>query len=376
MAATPFQTEAWTEYSIGVLILLLGYFARWKAVGFKGWQGDDYPAVLALTFWTAELVMLELIGQNGTNIGVTNDIGAKLSDRQLERLEFGSKCLLAGWNFYVTLIWCLKGCILCFYHCMTFGLKQQKVVKWTQVATILAYVAVICVIRGHCTPVQKNWQVYPYPGDKCTLAVANYVTLVVLNISTDFAIVCIPLPLLWKVKLSIQRKLIIGRLLCSGVFIMIAALLRCVLSLRDIQGINVSTIWAIRETFVGIIAVNAAAIKPLFSATRWLTSSKGSSKDKSSGYPNKYGYPLGTIDHSGIRQSLTSSRHHKGMTELGDNSSEEHIVQKAAYHHTFRTDIWAATTTSEQSSYQDGIMVTKAYEVSPSKSPLGVHSVM
>lgn len=44
-------------------------------------------------------------GQNGTNIGVTNDIGAKLSGRQLERLEFGSKCLLAGWNFYVTLIW-------------------------------------------------------------------------------------------------------------------------------------------------------------------------------------------------------------------------------------------------------------------------------
>lgn len=56
MAATPFQTEAWTEYSIGVLILLLGYFGRWKAVGFKGWQGDDYLAVLALTFWTVRIV--------------------------------------------------------------------------------------------------------------------------------------------------------------------------------------------------------------------------------------------------------------------------------------------------------------------------------
>jgi hypothetical protein len=128
--------------------------------------------------------------------------------------------------------------------------------------------------------------------------------------------------------------------------------------------------------FVGIIAVNAAAIKPLFSATRWLISSKGSSKDKSSGYPNKYGYPLGTIGHSGIRQSLTTSRDHKGMTELGDNSSEEHIVQKAEYHQTFKTDIRAATTTSEQSSHQDGILVTKAYKVSPSKSPLDIQSVM
>jgi hypothetical protein len=52
MGATPFQTEAWTEYGIGTLFLFLRYFARWKAVGFKGWQGDDYFAILVLVFWT------------------------------------------------------------------------------------------------------------------------------------------------------------------------------------------------------------------------------------------------------------------------------------------------------------------------------------
>ena len=78
----------------------------------------------------------------------------------------------------------------------------------------------------------------------------------------------IPVPLLWKVKLSIKRKLIIGLLLCSGVFIMIATLLRCILSLRDIQGINISTIWAIRETVSTGISVllaffSAPSILPL-----------------------------------------------------------------------------------------------------------------
>ncbi|EEU46894.1 uncharacterized protein NECHADRAFT_5929, partial [Fusarium vanettenii 77-13-4] len=270
---TPFQTEAWTEYGLGSAVLFLRYFARWRTVGWKGMQGDDYFAFASLVFWTAELVMLELIGQNGTNIGVTDEMGAKMTDAQIAKLEFGSKCLLAGWNFYVTLIFCLKGVMLCFYSRMTLGLWQRKVVIWTQVGTVLAYFGVITVIWAHCTPVHKNWQVYPNPGDACTLAVANYLTLVVLNIATDLVIVSIPVPLLWTVKLSIKRKLIIGVLLCSGVFIMIATLLRCVLSLRDIQGINTSTIWAIRETFVGIIAVNAAAIKPLFSASRWLISS-------------------------------------------------------------------------------------------------------
>ncbi|KAM0439879.1 hypothetical protein ACHAPT_000977 [Fusarium lateritium] len=258
---TPFQTEAWVEYGLGSAVLFLRYFARWRTVGWKGMQGDDYFAFAALVFWTAELVMLELIGQNGTNIGVTDEMGAKMTDAQKAKLEFGSKCLLAGWNFYVTLIFCLKGVMLCFYSRMT-----------------------------------------------------------------------------------------------------------------DIEGINTSTIWAIRETFVGIIAVNAAAIKPLFSASRWLISSKGSSRDKgTSSYINKYGHPLGTIGGSGIAAGLSSSRHQKMMTKLDDNSSEEHIVQKTDFGG-YKHDIRAGSTTSGQSSSTgpDGIVVTRTYEVTPGKSTLDV----
>ncbi|VTT59584.1 unnamed protein product [Fusarium fujikuroi] len=373
--ATPFQTEAWTEYGLGTLVLFLRYFARWKTVGFKGYQGDDYFALAALVFWTCELVMLELIGQSGTNIGVTDEMGAKMSAAEIAKREFGSKCLLAGWNFYVTLIFTLKGVMLCLYSRMTLGLWQRKIVIWTQVGTVVAYIAVMAAIWGHCTPVHKNWQVYPNPGgvDTCTLAVANYLTLVVFNIVTDIAIVSIPVPLLWTVKLTIKRKLMIGVLLCSGVFIMVATLLRCVFSLRDIQGINTSTIWAIRETFIAILAVNAAAIKPLFSASRWLVSSKGSSRDKgTSSYINKHGHPLGTIGGSGISGGISANRHQKYMTQLDDNSSEEHIVGKPEFVGYSKPEVRAGSTTSGQSDNQDGIMVTRTYEVTPGKSTLDV----
>lgn len=53
---TPFQKEAWAEYSIGVCFLFLRYFARWWAVGFKRWESDDFFAVLALVFWTVSVV--------------------------------------------------------------------------------------------------------------------------------------------------------------------------------------------------------------------------------------------------------------------------------------------------------------------------------
>ncbi|KAJ0365770.1 hypothetical protein COL26b_011953 [Colletotrichum chrysophilum] len=116
---------------------------------------------------------------------------------------------------------------------------------------------------------------------------------------------------------------------------MIAALLRCILSLKDIDGINVSTIWAIRETFVGIIAVNAACIRPLFSSAHWLSSSKGSSSGamKYTGSGDRYGHQLVTIGGGGqsTDRSMPAKRRHNkyNMTEFDNNSSEEHIVKSS-----------------------------------------------
>lgn len=44
-----------------------------------------------------------------------------MSAAEIAKREFGSKCLLAGWNFYVTLIFTLKGVMLCFYSRMTYA---------------------------------------------------------------------------------------------------------------------------------------------------------------------------------------------------------------------------------------------------------------
>ncbi|BDD56231.1 hypothetical protein MPDQ_005603 [Monascus purpureus] len=320
---TSFRREAWIEYGIGVFVLLVRFFARWRIVGLKGWQGDDYFALLVLIFWTAEVSMLDLIGQYGTNIGYTDEQRAHFSAEQTRKLEIGSKCLLAGWCCYVTLIWCLKACVLFFFNRITMGLNYQRLVKITAIVCVNCYIAVMVIILAHCRPIHKNWQVYPDPGSTCTVDRANYLSVVVTNMSTDALIVCIPLPLLWRVKITITRKLIIGLLLCSGIFIMAAALLRCVLSLRDIKGINNSTIWAIRETFVGIIAVNAAPIKPLFSERSWI----GYSRDTDERYNT---YDLSKAE-SGIGQRLTSlarsrNRSRSKTDKLTGTASEEVIL--------------------------------------------------
>ncbi|KAL3478165.1 hypothetical protein BJX99DRAFT_256716 [Aspergillus californicus] len=380
--ATPFQKEAWTEYSLGVVILLVRLFARYKAVGIKNWQGDDWFTIIALVFWTAECTMLELIGQYGTNIGLSDDERAALTPAQISTLAAGSKCLMAGWTCYVVLIWSLKACMLFFYNRLTLGLTQQKVVKFTAVLCCVTFVAVIMTIFLHCRPISRHFQVYPDPGLNCSADYVNYIVIAITNVITDAILLSVPIPLLLKVRLQLRRKLIIGILLCGGIFVMAATLLRCILSLQNIDNINNSTIWAIRETFVAIIAINAPCIKPLFSSTVWLRSS---SKDPSSGR-DAYGRSTGGTSFGlsafGKSKAGHSQLDSAVMASKGGRDSDEFILREARRENrdrdelggdggrAFESEVRAGLEDGSGSSIEDaegarkgGIQVTTMYEV-------------
>ncbi|KAL7774214.1 hypothetical protein CFE70_005126 [Pyrenophora teres f. teres 0-1] len=304
MPYNPFTTEAWTEYGVGILILLARITARCSRIGLK-WEGDDYFALLSVFFFTGELVMLQMIGVLGSITGMTDEKALTLTPEEARNIVVGSKCLLAGWIIYTTLIWCLN---------ITGGI------------CVVAYIATITVYLTHCHPINRLWQVYPYPGNDCALNISKYLALVVTNVTTDAMILYIPLPLLWNVQLPIRKKVIYGFWLCTGIFIMTATLLRCILCLQDVSQINVGTIWSIRETFVGIIAVNFPVLKPFFSKAKNAVSSAKASKDSSSNNAVPIHLRLLHVDRKGKKRTVHEIT---GMdTEM--NESEEYIVRGAA----------------------------------------------
>ncbi|KAJ4863676.1 hypothetical protein T069G_00206 [Trichoderma breve] len=331
MPATPFQVEAWTEYAIGTLIILARIAVRCSIVGWD-WEGDDYFAVIAIFFWTGELCMLELIGQYGSITGINDEIALSLTPEETRRIVIGSKCLFAGWILYVTMIWCLKSCMLFLFRRLTLDLRQMQLVNITSGICVAGYVSTVIVMLTKCLPIHKNWQVYPYPGDACALNIPNYLALVVTNVTTDLMILTIPLPLLWRVQMPLMRKILCALWLCMGIFIIIATLLRCILCLKDVSSINLGTIWSIRETFVAIIAVNAPILGPWMTKKASVISSRGSkSKSNQSGETGS-GPGLVTIGQQSNRLERLGKdgRAHKtGWTTI-DDGSEEHIVGQDA----------------------------------------------
>lgn len=134
--------------------------------------------------------------------------------------------------------------------------------------------------------------------DECTARNTNYYVIGILNAlydikslhdrrvslltkthSTDASIIAIPVPILFKVNLVFWRKLLLGLLLCSGVFVILSTILRAYYSLQSISLLVTAMGWASREMFVAATAVCMPGIKPLVSKSNWYKSSHGSNKN-------------------------------------------------------------------------------------------------
>jgi hypothetical protein len=152
--------------------------------------------------------------------------------------------------------------MLFFFNRLTFGLKQQMLVKWLAVAVGVTYLAVFLTITFACFPTRRNWQVVPHPGLKCTFKPQNFYVCTVLNVVTDAAILAIPLPLMWALQVSWKKEVALMALLSSGVFVITAAIICIVMTLVANPSALTINRWGVRKTIAGIIAVNIPIIKP------------------------------------------------------------------------------------------------------------------
>lgn len=157
----------------------------------------------------------------------------------------------------------------------------------------------------------------------------DVLTIAVLNITTDLCILAVPIPLLWRVRIPLGRKLVIGLLLCSGLFVITAAIIRAVLTMGNDEEVDNADIWGVRETFVSLIAVSAPAIRPLFMREHW--TGKTSDASKGIGYADAgkvgTGHELtSSVAWNDGNKKAFNTTHAVRLRD--DSSSEVYIIQK------------------------------------------------
>ncbi|OQE41946.1 hypothetical protein PENCOP_c004G06770 [Penicillium coprophilum] len=329
-----FSTEAFTLLGIAIAVIGLRTVARWIMVGPRGFQLDDYLMLVACVVYGLETGAAYMVGawfMGLANNSMTDEQRKELSPHSEEyRLRVGgSKIQVAGWSLYTLLLWLLKTCMAVFYSRLTAGLVNMRIrIHIAYVLIAVTYIATICSILFGCHPMDKNWQIYPDPGNHCQPAVSKidiYVT-VVLNVATDIYLIGIPAPLLVKARLQWREKLELLILFSGGLFVMMAGILRCVLILTaGANGAQQAGSWACRETFVAVVIGNIPMIYPLM---RRFTRRAGlyiSSRGGSQSYP---GYPLSDADTGGYakRKKFRHPLSIPGDTQWNTISDEQMIL--------------------------------------------------
>ncbi|KAK4234864.1 hypothetical protein C8A03DRAFT_18304 [Achaetomium macrosporum] len=262
-----FVTEAFTLLGVGLFIIGLRLYVRISQAGFKRLHADDYLMVVAAVTYSIETYLAYSVGafwKGLANNGMTDEQRRLLDPNSGEhRLRVnGSKTQVAGWSTYTFLLWTLKAAMCTLYLRLTDGLNYEKRIYAGFVIIVVTWISVLLSILLGCRPLEKNWQIYPDPGNFCQPAISRidiFVT-VVLNVATDLYLMSIPIPMLWNSSLKPLKKAGLILLFSGGVFVTV---LTYVVSQDPINGAQQAGSWAVRETFVAVITSNLPMITPL-----------------------------------------------------------------------------------------------------------------
>ncbi|MCJ1272070.1 hypothetical protein MMC22_011977 [Lobaria immixta] len=227
-------------------------------------QADDWMIIVALLLAAGEvgggLVCMhnlpECVSFNGGkhSILLTNPKGF-------------AKSVLATEYFYTSAIAAVKISILLLYRRL-FPDRGFRIILWGFGAFILTYSTVqLLVTLFQCQPIRGAWD--PFIKAKCIKLNLEFMIMGSLNVVTDVTTWCLPMPLLWSLKISIERRLQVMSMFLLGGFVCVISIYRVpkigTLSLSDAPWSDVDAcVWGVVEVCVGIVSACTPTLRPLF----------------------------------------------------------------------------------------------------------------
>ncbi|CAD6580725.1 MAG: hypothetical protein ASARMPREDX12_000255 [Alectoria sarmentosa] len=140
-----------------------------------------------------------------------------------------------------------------------------QVCIWSCFATYL--VATISAI-AQCTPREKIWNPLMTTGH-CIDTSAEYVSIAIFNVITDFAILILPMPSLWKLQMPMKKKILTTAIFATGSLACVTSILRTYYAWQIVPSHDISYnlvkmgFWTYAEIAIGTI-VSCMPVLPKF----------------------------------------------------------------------------------------------------------------
>lgn len=170
--------------------------------------------------------------------------------------------------FYCPAIACVKFSVLLLYR-RIFPNPRLRIIIWCLGAFILCYSLVLsfCIIF-QCKPIRGAWD--PMIDAKCFNLKIVILLTSSLNVFTDVLTLCLPLPLLWRLKLPKEKKVqLTGIFLLGGLYVPVGPMLKSKNTLLTAAVLSVCFASLYRTTQVKNVSLEDAPCMWIFYLVRY-----------------------------------------------------------------------------------------------------------
>ncbi|KAF7596967.1 hypothetical protein BBP40_011333 [Aspergillus hancockii] len=221
---------------------------------------DDYLIVCAcMTSWAFSAV---------TVVSVKKGLGSHLEDMDPNNMETYALVVWLSSMFYLATLGFIKSSVCVFYTRLGDRLLTRLSMVMLCVITMQA-VSFVLTAAFQCQPIAKAWKT-TLPGD-CVNINVFYLANAALNIVTDILTYTLPLGVIFKLQVPVKQKIVLGFILCLGLFACISSVIRItfipiMLSSPDATYvISEAMYWSVIEINVGIFASSIPSFKAIAS---------------------------------------------------------------------------------------------------------------
>lgn len=179
-----FALETWVTFAVAMPIMLLRFAARLYAPGWRSFDGTDLWCAISTALYTIVTTCNYLISTPDwpTIIELNEETAWEVPKEKYPAMERGSKVAHFSWTMYICMVFAFKGVMLSLLRRLAKDVKrQERIVFWVTIATIVAWIASVLAHLLGCVPIQRVWRVAPYAGATCTTRPQNYIVTGSLN---------------------------------------------------------------------------------------------------------------------------------------------------------------------------------------------------
>ncbi|KAI1111872.1 hypothetical protein F5Y14DRAFT_288999 [Nemania sp. NC0429] len=221
---------------------------------------DDYAAVAAF---------VSKSGLTGAQFwGTFNGLGKHITELSLSQLTIQVKILLISEFSYLLGTAFVKLSMLCLYHRIYTTRIFRRWVYFVIALDVIYVISFIPLFLTNCIPLSQYWD--PKPTGWCRDTIAGDNATLAVNLVLDLLVLALPLPVLWRLQMSIRDKLTVTAMFGFGFVTIALVIWRLVVTQQTRESPDWTAtlctvgIIASLEIYLGIIAVCIPTLGPLF----------------------------------------------------------------------------------------------------------------